>query len=127
MIKKKNILAAAGIYEQGVDIEAQFASIETRLVDLDNGAFVQDTAIDPDTYDQLAASMQADTGAELGKDEDLAGIKRREKYSLVYLVKDGDEGRPARAAGSGQRALVDDVWLRGDRRRSVDHSRRLFL
>jgi Na+-transporting NADH:ubiquinone oxidoreductase subunit C len=89
--KKKNILAAAGIYEQGVDVEAQFASIETRLVDLDNGAFVQDTAIDPDTYDQLAASMRADTGAELGKDEDLAGIKRREKYSLVYLVKDGDK------------------------------------
>ena len=89
--KKKNILAAAGIYEQGVDVEAQFASIETRLVDLDNGAFVQDTAIDPDTYDQLAASMRADTGAELGKDEDLAGIKRREKYSLVYLVKDGEK------------------------------------
>jgi Na+-transporting NADH:ubiquinone oxidoreductase subunit C len=88
--KKKNILAAAGIYQQDLDVEQQFATIDTRLVDLDTGAFVQDTAIDPETYDQLAASMQTDTAEQLGKQEDLAGIKRREKYSLVYLVKDGD-------------------------------------
>lgn len=89
--KKKNILAAAGIYKQGVDVEAQFASIETKLVDLDNGAFVQNPAINPDTYDQLAAAMQSGTGAELSKSEDMAGIKRRENLSLVYLVKNGDK------------------------------------
>lgn len=88
--RKKNILFAAGIYQKGVAVEQQFTSIETRLIDLASGSFVKDSAIDPDNYDQLAAAMEKDSGKELDKNEDLAGIRRQEKYSLVYLVKDGD-------------------------------------
>jgi len=88
--RKKNILAAAGLYDPAADIEAQFSSIDTKIVSLDTGDFVDDAAIDPATFDQVSAAMQDETGKTLDKAEDIAGIKRREAYSLVYLVRDGE-------------------------------------
>jgi Na+-transporting NADH:ubiquinone oxidoreductase subunit C len=88
--QKKNILTAAGLFQQDVNIEKQFGTIETKLVNLDTGSFVEDTTIDLTTYDQLGAAMDQDSGREIEAETDIAGIKRQEKYSLVYLVKDGD-------------------------------------
>ena len=88
--QKKNILSAAGLLRQEVSIEEQFSTIETRLVDLQSGSFVDETGIDLTTFDQLGAAMSSDQGREIDPATDIAGIRRQEKYSLVYLVKDGD-------------------------------------
>lgn len=88
--QKKNILTAAGLFQQDVSVEKQFSAIEPRLVDLNSGTFVEETTIDLTTYDQLGAAMGQESGREINPATDIAGIKRQEKYSLVYLVKDGD-------------------------------------
>lgn len=88
--QKKNILTAAGLFQQDVSVDEQFGTIEARLVDLSSGNFVEDANIDLTTYDQLGAAKDQDNGREIDPATDIAGIKRQEKYSLVYLVKDGD-------------------------------------
>ncbi len=88
--QKKNILNAAGLYKPDVGVEEQFSMIETRLVDLASGTFVDNPDMDPFAFDQLDAAMSEDNGRALDADTDIAGLRRQEKYSLVYLVKDGD-------------------------------------
>ncbi len=89
--QKKNILAAAGLFKEDISVEEQFGSIETKLVDLATGSFVENESINPATFDQLDSAKKDDTGQELRPGEDIAGIRRQEKYSLVYLVKDGEK------------------------------------
>ena len=60
--QKKNILTAAGLFQQEVSVDEQFGSIETRLVDLQSGAFVEDASIDLTTFDQLGAALSPDNG-----------------------------------------------------------------
>lgn len=88
--RQKNILAAAGRYREGESIDAMFAGIETRVVELATGQFVPEDRISPETYNQLKASLSTDMGRSLDAGEDLARIRRLEKYSLVYLAKKGD-------------------------------------
>jgi Na+-transporting NADH:ubiquinone oxidoreductase subunit C len=88
--QKKNILAAAGILEQDIPIVEQFQAVEPRIVDLASGRFVEPDRIDPESFDQLGAAFSKDMGSSLERDVDSAGIRRLEKYSLVYLVSDGD-------------------------------------
>ena len=88
--RKKNILAAAGIYTENKPIEQQFQAVETRIVNLENGNFVPPETIDPDTFDQRQAALSEKLGSEIKPSEDKAGISRIEKYSLVYLVRDQD-------------------------------------
>lgn len=88
--RQKNILAAAGMYQEGQSVEQQFSSIETKVIELATGTFVDENTIDPARFNQLTASLQDDTGKELDADTDIAGIRRQEKYSLVYLVKSGE-------------------------------------
>jgi Na+-transporting NADH:ubiquinone oxidoreductase subunit C len=82
--QKKNILAAAGLYDAGMSVEEQFSSIETRLVELDTGTFVEDQVIDPAGFDQLDAAMQDQTGKQLNTEDDIAGIRRQENYSAWF-------------------------------------------
>lgn len=89
--QKKNILSAAGIYQADVPIEEQFSSVETRIVDLASGKFVSPENIDVKTYNQVEASLTDEEGKPINKEQDIAGIRRVEKYSLVYLVKDGQK------------------------------------
>lgn len=89
--RKKNILYAAGLYEKGKTIEQMFAPIETKVVELATGKFVPEDTIKPESYKQLKAALSDDTGRKLSEDEDIARLRRLEKYSLVYLVKEGDK------------------------------------
>ena len=52
------------------------------------GEYVTD--VDPVTYDQRKASNDPKQNIQLKKENDIAGIKRRAKYTSVYLVKDGE-------------------------------------
>lgn len=84
---KKNILAAAGLMEEGKSVEELFSQIETRLVDIDAGEFSE--AFDIDSFDPVKAVSDPAITENLDKSEDIASIKRREKFTEVYLVRDG--------------------------------------
>jgi len=88
--RKKHILYAAGIFEEGKSIETMFAPIETKVVELATGEFVSADTIQPESYNQLKAALSETTGRTLTKDEDIAKLRHVEKYSLVYLVKEND-------------------------------------
>jgi len=96
LFRNKNILIAAGQYENGVtadsDIPGLFENFELRLVDLQEGkllstADVDALGIDLTNYDQRKASKDPSISRELSKDEDIASISRRAQYSVVYLLK----------------------------------------
>lgn len=101
--RQKNILYAAGLFEQGKTIKKLFAPIETRIVELASGKFVSEETIDPESYNQLKAALSDDNGRRLTKEEDIAKIRYQEKYSFVYLVKEGQTIRqiilPVRGKG----------------------------
>lgn len=92
MERMRNILVAAGLYEPGIDIRDTFDNkIEQRVVDLETGEYVDPSVIDPATYDQRQASKDPELSIEIPPEKDIAGIRRREKYSVVYLVEQEGE------------------------------------
>jgi Na+-transporting NADH:ubiquinone oxidoreductase subunit C len=90
LAEKRDILAAAGLYEPGSDIEETFkASIDARVVELDSGLYAEGVKADSFSY-RIAAADPA-TSRTLG-DEDVARIRRRADQMPVYLVRgDGDK------------------------------------
>lgn len=98
--RKKNILAAAGMYSPGAHsaagIEESFGRFSVKMVDLDSGtvldaAELASRGLDPELYDQLRAAKDPALSRELAAEEDIAGIKRRENIAQVYLLQ--DEGK----------------------------------
>lgn len=87
---KKNILQAAGLLEEGTDIEAAFRSVEPRVIDFATGEYVE--SIDPLGYNQRAAAKKPQTSVAIPDGQDIAKIGRRAKYGLVYLVRNHDRG-----------------------------------
>ncbi len=86
--RKRNILAAAGMLEQGVSVEEQFAQVQTRVVDLRTGEFTD--AVNLSNYDPLKAAKDPARSQNLSAEQDIAQIGRREHYAPVYLVETGD-------------------------------------
>lgn len=88
--RQRNILAAAGLLDDGVDINQVFRSkIEARLIDLDTGALLEGDL--PEDYDQRREERDPDLSIAIASSEDTAGIKRRAKRAPVYFVKDEDQ------------------------------------
>lgn len=96
--RKRNILAAAGMLEDGVSVDEQFSAITTKVVDLRTGKFTD--AIDPATYD----AQKTEHVTRLAPDEDPAKVFYMEHYAVVYVVE-GANGAidkvilPVRGAG----------------------------
>ncbi len=88
--QRKNILRAAGLYDKNKAVETLFSVIDTRIVDLDSGDFVPQDKLSPDSYNQLKAAFSSEFGRPLDQEADIAGLRRLEKYSLVYLVMDNN-------------------------------------
>ncbi|MDC3332945.1 Na(+)-translocating NADH-quinone reductase subunit C [bacterium] len=84
--RKRNILAAAGLLEDGVSVDEQFSKITTKVVDLRTGKYTTEVSVD--TYQQDKAAKDSAQSKELSSDEDVAKIGRLENYSLVYLVEE---------------------------------------
>ena len=74
--------------KKGDDVNAKFASITARAVDLATGKFTD--AVDLDSYNQRKASKDPELSVDLG-DADIAKIGRLPKYMIVYVVE-GDAG-----------------------------------
>lgn len=99
--RKTNILNAAGLYDQAKDIDELFEQIETKVVDLSTGKFV--SHIDAQDYDLSRVLKDPGLSVAVAPELDIAGIRRQEKYALIYLVM--EQGRiqhiilPIRGAG----------------------------
>jgi Na+-transporting NADH:ubiquinone oxidoreductase subunit C len=85
--RQKNILYASGLYDSEKTTQELFANIETHVIDLESGEFIPEDKIDPLSYNQRRAPFTDTMGDAIPKDADSARISRREKYSLVYLIK----------------------------------------
>lgn len=94
---KANILAAAGLLQEGDSpeaIETKFAQIDARLVDLETGEYVEASVVGKDNvldYDQRKAAKDPSVSDSIPADLDIASIKRRVKYAKVYLVQESDK------------------------------------
>lgn len=84
----ENILKVAGVWQADIPIGQQAVALETRLVDLARGEFMQ--AGDAAAYDPYRAAQDPQQGIALDKQRDIAGIKRRANVAPVYLVRDED-------------------------------------
>ena len=87
--KKKNILLAAGLYQESVSVEEQFSAIQTRIVDLSTGLFVD--VEDANAFDQRKAAKDPATSQALDGSTDIAKISRRENQAVVYIVESDSE------------------------------------
>lgn len=85
--QKRNILQAAGLFRPDQDLAQLFKQVEVQVVDLETGELVDPSVVDPATYNQRAAARDLSTSQALSPAVDSAGIGRREKYSLVYLIR----------------------------------------
>ena len=86
--RKKNILNAAGIYKEDVSVDELYKQIESRVVDLSTGKYVEMDAV---AFDQRKAAKDPAFSVAIAAENDKAGIRHRSKYANVYLLKDGDE------------------------------------
>ena len=86
--RKKNILLAAGLFQENKDIDKLFSVIESRIINLATGEFVPESQMSVQDFDQLASTNDKNLSRPLSKDEDTAGLRRLEKYSMVYLISD---------------------------------------
>jgi Na+-transporting NADH:ubiquinone oxidoreductase subunit C len=84
---QKDVLQVAGLYEEGAEVAALFQKVDMRIVDLETGQFVEPDSVDRDAYDPKVAPKEPAYSIAIQKQEDLAGLKRREKLSAVYLVQ----------------------------------------
>jgi Na+-transporting NADH:ubiquinone oxidoreductase subunit C len=107
---QKNILRAAGVLEAGDPSPAELRELSQRVtrklvalpvtktddgeevVDIDQVRYLEsaDGDVNPESYDQRKAAKDPKLTIPIPSQQDVAGIKRRELYSFVYLVeKDG--------------------------------------
>ncbi|HAG96542.1 MAG: Na(+)-translocating NADH-quinone reductase subunit C [Pseudomonadales bacterium] len=97
--KNRNILAAAGMLEEGKSVQEIFEQrLEVKLVNLDTGEYLtEETATEdwqkaalknPVAYDQRKAAKTKGQNEILEGSEDIASIKRQAQYATVYLAKD---------------------------------------
>lgn len=95
---QKNILIASGLWDEKSNkategdqtVPELYENVERKLLDIDSGQFIEGSSVgieNLDNYDPLKAARDPELGRPLGK-EDIAGLKNREKYTFVYLVKD---------------------------------------
>ncbi|MFW6170653.1 MAG: Na(+)-translocating NADH-quinone reductase subunit C [Planctomycetota bacterium] len=88
---QKDVLLVTGLYREGRPVAEQFEEVETKVVNLETGEFVDPETLDPKADDPEAATRDPELSVQIPKEQNIAGIRRREKYSKLFLVRD-DEG-----------------------------------
>lgn len=91
--KRRQVLVAAGLVDpedRKADVQQIFdEQMEVLVIDLETGEPAE--GVDPDAYDEREAEKDPEQSVEVPLDFDTGGIKRRARYSKVYLQKSGDE------------------------------------
>lgn len=90
----KNILQVSGLWDDSLTVDENMKifdeKVEKRIVDLSTGEYLPEMNVK--SFDQKKASKDPDTSKIIDSQNDIAGIKRRENNSFVYLIKpDGDK------------------------------------
>lgn len=86
--RHRNILAAAGLLEEGADVATLYEErVVPRMYDLKDSKFVDASAEEIAEFNPLAAAESPETSIDLEGD-DPAGIGRRENQTIVYLIRD---------------------------------------
>lgn len=87
--RQSNILAAAGLTADTPDeIQSVYdEKIVAKLVDLATGEYSD--KFDVAEFDQREAAKNSELNLEIPTQKDFGNIKRRSKYSTVYLIKKG--------------------------------------
>lgn len=97
--RNQNILSVAGLFKPGVtptsEIPALFKKFTVRVADLEEKRFLtpeeaKSAGIDVTRYNQRAAAKNPDTSIVLTRAEDIASIRRRARYSVVYVLDNPD-------------------------------------
>lgn len=104
--RSRNIMALTGLLPAGEapddeEMLALYKSLDTRLVNIDEGRF--DDSYDVNTFNMRRAVNDPQLGAAIPAGEDSASLGRRSRYAPVYMVWDGGELErlilPIRGAG----------------------------
>ena len=89
--RQRNILSIAGIGAPNLssrEVKDLFASsIKARVVDMQTGEYSD--KFDPLVFDPLKAARDPSLSAAIPLAQDIALIKRRERYATVYMVEQG--------------------------------------
>jgi len=85
LIKKRQILQAAGLFDPATPVEQQFAQVTPRMVDLASGDYVD--AGDPVDFDVAAQSRLPASSRTVPPELDVAKIRRSPNAMPVYLVQ----------------------------------------
>ncbi|PCJ28667.1 MAG: Na(+)-translocating NADH-quinone reductase subunit C [SAR86 cluster bacterium] len=98
--RNKNILSAAGMFDSATnsneDVEMIFSQFTPRIVDLHTGEFLDDAQleelqIDINNYDQRLVINDANYSEAIERQQDVASIKRRAIYPMVYVMEEAGE------------------------------------
>jgi Na+-transporting NADH:ubiquinone oxidoreductase subunit C len=91
--KQRSILAIAGLGEAGMSanqVKTLYGErIVARLINLETGEFSDE--FDPNSFDPLVAAKDPELSKALPGEDDIASIKRRERYSVAYIVEENGE------------------------------------
>ena len=99
--RNKNILNAAGMFDPEVntneDVEQIFSQFTPRIVDLKSGRFLSEgeldeLQIDIENYDQRLVINDSNFSEAISREQDIANVKRRVIYPMVYVMGNGDGG-----------------------------------
>lgn len=89
--------------------------IEARVVDLESGEYVP--SIEAPLFDQRRAAKDLEKSIEIPSERDLAGLKRRARRAVVYLIQEDKRTKlvilPVRGRGFGS-MLYGYLGLAGD-------------
>ncbi len=90
---KENILRAANLVQgpvSGPEIEEKFTQVTARIVDMQTGEYVEPSEVGAasiEAFDQFKAAKDPAYSEGLSGAEDIAGIKRVERFTKVYLLE----------------------------------------
>ncbi|MBD3386228.1 Na(+)-translocating NADH-quinone reductase subunit C [candidate division KSB1 bacterium] len=93
--KLKNILAAGDLLQKETTIEKTYqTNIDPVVIDIGSGKLLREDGVPPDlniqNFDLKDVSKDPRLSETIPPDEDIANIKRRPKYMVVYRVMEGD-------------------------------------
>tara|TARA_B110000444_G_scaffold255008_1_gene288563 strand:- start:757 stop:1446 length:690 start_codon:yes stop_codon:yes gene_type:complete len=98
--RNKNILSAAGLFDPQQDgdelVAERFSEFSAYVIDLNeqrvlDAEQLDELQIDIDNYDQRLVINDLKYSEALGRQEDVANIKRRVIYPMIYVVAEDEE------------------------------------
>ena len=97
--QRRNILVTVGALKEGENENAAGQGInkifesefKQRIIDLSTGRF-SSGIVDPASYDQIKAARDPEQSIQLSSDQDIALLRRRENFAIVY-IRQGPDGK----------------------------------